>query len=91
MAELVASGHVVDLILGVMAVEACVLLVLRGGQGGRLAAMDIALMLMPGALLLLALRGALVQSSWVWIVLCVALAFPVHLADVARRWRTSKR
>jgi hypothetical protein len=51
---------------------------------------DIVLMLLPGVLLLLALRSALLQASWTWIALCVALAFPVHLADVGRRWRSIK-
>jgi hypothetical protein len=90
MAEFIASGRVVDLILGVIALEACVLLAWRHAWGGRLAALDLVLMLLPGALLLLALRGALLQTSWTWIVLCVALAFPVHLADVGRRWQTIK-
>ena len=91
MAELIASGRIVDLILGVMSVEACVLLILRRWGGGRLAAGDIVPMLLPGALLLLALRGALLQVAWEWIALCLALAFPAHLADVGRRWQSTRQ
>ena len=44
-----------------------------------------ALRLAPGALMMLALRSALVAAPWPWIALPLALAFPVHLADLRRR------
>lgn len=44
-----------------------------------------ALLLVPGALMLLALRGALTGLGWGWIAVLLALSFPVHLADIARR------
>lgn len=53
----------------------------RGGWTARTAA----LRLLPGALMMIALRGALTGSSWPWIALPLAIAFPVHLADLRRR------
>jgi hypothetical protein len=44
-----------------------------------------ALRLLPGALLLLALRAALTGQAWPWIALALAASFPAHLADLARR------
>lgn len=77
------SGHAADLILAVLAIEA-VWLIARGRD-----ALGVALMLLPAGLMILALRGALTGAVWPWIALPLALSFPVHLADVVRRGRSS--
>ena len=79
MAWLFASGHAVDIVLAVIALE-LVWLIGRGWPPR-----DAVLRLGPGALMLLALRGALTDADWWWIALPLALSFPVHLADLARR------
>ena len=76
---LFASGHAADVVLAVVAIE----LVWLIGRGWRPA--DALLRLGPGALMLIALRGALTGLDWYWIALPLALSFPVHLADLARR------
>ena len=73
-------GHAVDLILAIMLVEWVVLTRERGWRGG-----DAALRLLPGAMMLLALRAALTGMAWPWVALALAASFPVHLADLARR------
>ncbi len=80
MTWLFASGHAVDIVLAVIAVELGWLTV---GRGWRAA--DAFCRLAPGALMLLALRAALTDQSWAWIALPLALSFPVHLADLTRR------
>jgi len=77
---LIRSGHAVDLILLVMLAEALWLKSRRGIAIG-----DIALALLPGALILLAARAALAGAPWPLIALPLALSFPVHLADLRRR------
>lgn len=74
-----ASGHAADLVLAVLAVEAALLL--RAGRP----ALDVALLLLPGACMMLGLRAALVGASWPWVALPLAASFPVHLADLVRR------
>lgn len=76
---LFASGHAVDIVLAVLTVELA-WLTRRGWNP-----IDAALRLAPGALMLLALRGALTGLDWPWIALPLALSFPAHLADLARR------
>ena len=76
---LFASGHAVDLVLCVILAEA-VILVRRGWSG-----LDTVLLLLPGALILLALRAALVEAEWWWVALPLLASLPVHLADVANR------
>jgi hypothetical protein len=79
MAWLFASGHAVDIVLAVIALE-WVWLVSRGGwrPGSAL------LRLLPGALMLVALRAALIGLAWPWVSLPLLLSFPVHLADLMR-------
>jgi hypothetical protein len=79
MEALFASGHAVDIVLIVLAVEA-VLLKLRGNRWA-----DIIPALLPAALMMLALRSALTGMAWPFISLPLALAFPVHLYDLHRR------
>jgi len=44
-------------------------------------------MLLPGAMLVLALRAALSGGAWPWIAVFLFLALPLHLLDLTRRWR----
>jgi hypothetical protein len=76
---LFASGHVVDLVLAVLAAE-FVWLVLRGNR-----ALDVGLGLSAAVLMMLALRAALTGAAWPWIALPLLLSFPLHLADLGRR------
>ena len=80
MTWLFASGHAVDIVLGVIAIEFG-WLVTRGGWPARYAA----LRLLPGALMLLALRAALTGAGWPAIALPLLVSFPIHLADLRRR------
>ena len=43
--------------------------------------------LLPGALMIVALRGGLTDAAWPWIALPLALSFPAHLADLRQRPR----
>lgn len=56
-------------------------LVARGGWSKGTAT----LRLLPGALMMLALRAALTGLGWPWIAAWLALSFPAHLADLRRR------
>ena len=77
---LFASGHAVDLILAIMALEAGFLLLTR-----RMTAFGLLLVLGPGVLILLGARAALVGAAWWWIALALAASFPLHLLDLRRR------
>jgi hypothetical protein len=83
--DFVSSGHAVDLVLAVVAGEFA-LLCWRGRSQGRASSMiDVFFTLAPGACLLLALRAALTGAGWVWIATFLALSFPIHIIDLARR------
>lgn len=80
MAWLFASGHAIDVVLGVMVVEFAWLVARANWRAN-----DAALCLVPGALMLLALRAALTGLGWRWIALLLLASFPFNLADLARR------
>ena len=86
MSWLFTSGHVVDLILIVMALEAAWLLTRKSRFGrDRMLSLDIALAFLPGVCLLLALRVALTGGPWFLVAVAVTASFPFHLLDLARR------
>ncbi|OYY65456.1 hypothetical protein [Sphingomonas sp. 28-62-11] len=74
---LFASGIAADVVLIVIALEAVWLRLRR-----RWLVIAIMCRLMPGLLMMLALRAALTGQGWVWIALPLTLSFPFHLADL---------
>ena len=87
MAELFASGRLIDLILGLVVIEAIALTVLHRLTGKGVAPRDLVGLLLAGAFLLVAVRFALTGADWVCIGAWLALALVAHLADLALRWR----
>lgn len=79
MAEFFASGHAVDFVLVVLAVEALWLV------GRRRRPSSVAMALLPAVLILLGLRAALTGAAWPWVAVPLAAALPFHLADLRRR------
>jgi hypothetical protein len=87
MRELFASGRVVELILGFMLVEAVVIGIYHRRSGRGVRPLDLTINLAAGALLLLALRAALVDPDPLAPAPYLAVALFAHLADLARRWQ----
>ena len=79
-AQLFASGHAADIILGVLAVEAAWLKLARGWSWGQVLGL-----LGPAALIVLGLRAALIGADWWWIALPLAASLPLHLIDLQGR------
>lgn len=77
MSGLFASGLAADIILVVIAGEAIWLRLWR-----RWTIVAILCRLMPGALMMVALRAVLTGQSWVWIAVPLTLSFPFHMADL---------
>jgi len=87
MAELFASGRVLDLILIGMAVEAVGLVAFyrlrrRGVRPARLLPN-----LLSGMCLLLAMRVGAGGAWWGWVSLSLLGALAFHLVDLGRAWR----
>ncbi len=87
MAPLFASGRIVDLILAFAVFEVLGLWVYRRLTGHGIAPVDLAINLLSGISLLLAVRMALVGAWWGWVGLFLFLSLLAHVGDLARRWR----
>lgn len=87
MSDLVASGRLVDLVLGLMVLEGVLLAAYHRRTGRGIAPADLLVNLLAGGALLLALRAALTGAGWTSIALWLGLALLAHVADLARRWR----
>lgn len=84
MESLLASGHLIDAILLLVALEALGLILWSRRARG---VWPLALLcnLTSGAALMLALRGALTGAGWAAIAGCLALAGLAHLTEMALR------
>lgn len=79
--KLYAGGGAADMVLLALAAEFVVLAMTRHGWRAVAAA------LLPGALIVVALRAALIGADWRWIALPLALSLPAHVADLkCRGW-----
>lgn len=83
------SGLAIDLVLVVVALEVAVLAAwprLRGSM----TLMDVAGLVAPGVMLMLALRSALTDAPYTMTAVFLTAAFAFHLWDVARRRRARR-
>ena len=74
------SGHAVDLVLAVMLVEATILIMIK-----RRTPITVLLTILPGAVMMLALRAALTGAGWQWVAIWLTVSLPLHLADLRHR------
>lgn len=87
MTDLISSGRLIDLILALMVAEVVALWAYRARTGQGPAAIDVAILLVAGGSLMLAVRAALVGAAPHWIAVCLTVSLLAHLADLGRRWR----
>ena len=89
LAAWLAGGHVVDVAIAVIVLEAVALSAYRRNTGRGLAPRDYLANLLAGLLLMLALRVALAAAPWPWIALALLGAGVAHAVDLrARQGRT---
>jgi hypothetical protein len=90
MEDLVTSGHIVDLILVFVVVEAIGLVAYRRIAGRGLTPRGIFFMLLPGVCLLLAVHAALIAADPVRVAGWLSAALVAHVADLWQRQRQSR-
>lgn len=83
---LFSSGHAVDLILGLMLVEAALLMAWRKRTGRGVPLAGLLAFLLSGGCLMLALRVALTDGWWGWVGAFLAAAGIAHVLDLRTRW-----
>ena len=83
---LFSSGLAIDLILVVVVLEVIVLAAVPRLRGS-MTLLDVASLVVPGVMLMLALRTTLTGAPYTMTAVCLTAAFAFHLWDVARRRR----
>ncbi len=86
MDKLFASGRVVDCILVFMAIESIVLIAVHRSSRAGPSPGELIVSLSAGVALLLALRAAVVGSSWPMVAMWLGVALIAHLGDLRLRW-----
>ena len=84
--EWLRSGRLLDAILLLILLEGIVLGLWHSRTGRGIAPLDLSVNLAAGALLLLAMRAALVSGDAAAAAPWLAAALVAHVADLARRW-----
>ena len=87
MDEFFSSGRAADVVLALMVAEGVGLVAYHRMTGHGMATADVLSCLLPGAFLVLALFGALVDDGWTWITFGLIAALLSHLVDLSRRMR----
>lgn len=86
MAELVASGRLIDLIIGFTVLEILALWLYHRATGRGVPLPAMLPNLMAGLFLMLAVRAATAQAAWPWVVLPLMGSGLAHVLDLRRRW-----
>lgn len=86
---LFSSGLAIDLILVVVVLELIVLANVPRLRGS-MTLLDVVSLVVPGVMLMLALRTALTGAPYAITAVCLTAAFAFHLWDVARRRRAGR-
>jgi hypothetical protein len=89
MSELLRNGGIFGFVLGLMLLEACVLIVYYRRTGAGIAPLDLVINFLSGIGLLLAILAVLLKAPPLYIALFLALSLWSHLTDLRRRWRPS--
>lgn len=84
MTELFRSGQVIDVILLVVVIEVALLMLLSELRG-KMKRLDVLSLVLPGVMLMLALRSVLQTSPEIETAALLAAAFVFHLWDISRR------
>ena len=86
MSEVVANGRLLDLVIGLTLLELAGLWLYHRLTGRGLSLTRLLPNLMAGLFLMLAVRAAMVQAHWIWIVLPLMASAVSHAADLRQRW-----
>lgn len=85
----VSNSQLIDMVIAVTLIECGILIFYHRFTKRGLAPQDYLLNLGAGLCLMLALRSALAEAGWGWMVLCLMAAGLAHGVDLWTRWRRS--
>ena len=90
MAELFASGRIVDLVLLLVVLEVAALPWLLQRMGSRVRLGQLLPNIAAGAALFIALRLTISEASWHWVAVAMIAALLAHLVDLNQRIRANR-
>ena len=87
MTEWLREGWLLDLVIGLTLLELITLIAYRWRTGRGIAHVPLIATMASGLWLMVALKAALVQAAWPWVVLPLMAAGLAHAADLRGRWQ----
>jgi hypothetical protein len=90
MEELYRTGRIIEWIAVLVLIEALALAWLWRARGRGLPPREFLGAMVAGALLMFAVRSALVAAPWIQTAAWLGAALLAHIADLALRWRSRR-
>jgi hypothetical protein len=90
MIDAISNAQLIDVVIAVTLLECLALIVYHRLTKRGLAPKDYLLNLAAGFCLMLALRSALADTGWMWMVLCLMAAGLAHGTDLWTRWKRAQ-
>lgn len=90
MIETISNSQLIDVVIAVTLIECGILTFYHRLTKRGLAPKDYLLNLGAGLSLMLALRSALADAGWMWMIVCLMAAGLAHGTDLWSRWRRSR-
>jgi hypothetical protein len=77
----------IDVVIAITLLECCALVVYRRSTGRGVSPRDVAVNMLSGLCLMLALRCMASDAGFAWVAACLVAAGAAHFSDIAMRWR----
>ena len=90
MTDAISNGQLIDIVIAMTLLECAALIFYHRLTKRGLAPKDYLLNLAAGFCLMLALRSALADTGWMWMVVFLMAAGLAHGTDLWTRWRRSQ-
>ncbi|MDJ0760660.1 MAG: hypothetical protein QNJ19_14790 [Woeseiaceae bacterium] len=87
LSELILSGRIIDIVIGVLIVELLLVSILYRTQGKGIPPYPLLVNIGAGGSLALAIKAAVTDAGWQWIALWLVTSLVFHVLDISARWQ----
>lgn len=85
--ELILSGRIIDIVVGVLLLELVAISILYRTRGTGIAPYPLLVNIGAGGSLALAIKASLTGAGWQWIAGWLVASLVFHVLDLSTRWR----
>ena len=87
LSELILSGRIIDIVLGVLILELLFISILYRTKGKGIPPYPLIVNIGAGGSLALAIKAAVTDAGWQWIAAWLIASLVFHVLDISARWQ----